>query len=227
MPTVLVTGAGRGIGLELARQYAADGWRVIGTCRDMGRSADLRTAAPGAEILPLDVADGDSVAALGRTLAADSIDVLLCNAGMYVSRGHAIEGQDYAEWEETFRVNALGPIRVATALVEPVARGQGRRMVAISSRLGSIANCDIGRAVIYRSSKAALNMAWHCLALDLVPRGIVATAMHPGWVQTAMGGPNAPLTTTDSARAIRRTIAGLRPEDAGRFLDHDGTPIAW
>lgn len=226
MPTVLITGASRGIGLEFARQYGADGWRVLATCRDPGGASDLRRASP-AVLQALDVDSDESVGAAAKALDGEAIDLLICNAGAYEARGRGATDMDFAAFERTMRTNTIGPIRVAGAFAGHVLRSGQKRMVAISSRMGSIGECG-GGAMAYRASKAGLNMAWTCLSMEFAGKGVTAIVMHPGWVKTVIGGGDrAPLTPTDSVTAMRRTIAGLTPRQNGAFLNLDGTPIPW
>ncbi len=231
MPSVLITGANRGLGLEFARQYAEAGWRVHATCRNRVAAAALNALAEGASgkvtIDDLDVAEHGQIAALAETLGEAPIDVLLNNAGVS-QPGHESFGDiDYARWQATLRVNTLGPARMAEAFIEHVARSERKLIVCISSRLGSITASASGGRYIYRSSKAALNAVVANLAADLRSRGVTVVALHPGWVRTDMGGPNAPLGPTESIAAMRSVIDRLTPADTGRFLNYDGSGIPW
>ena len=223
MPTVLITGANRGLGLEFARQYAADGWRVIATSRSLEKAAALRSQ--GAEVHPLDVADTAAVAALGRELQRETIDVLIANAGIAGPRGMKAEAIDAAGWAEIFRVNTMAPLALAGAFTAQVARSEQRKVIAITSRLGSIAANSEGGMYAYRSSKAALNAVWHSFALD--HRELIAAVLHPGWVRTDMGGKSAALGVEESVAGMRRVIAGLGKAESGGFFSYDGSPIPW
>jgi NAD(P)-dependent dehydrogenase (short-subunit alcohol dehydrogenase family) len=218
LPTILITGAGRGLGRELARQYAEDGWRVIGTVR--------KPAAGLAETLTLDVANTADARRLASQLAGVPIDVLFCNAGVIGKRGNRFGSFDYADWEQVLRVNLLGAAAVVEALVDNVAAGGRKTVCLMSSRLGSISETS-GETLPYATSKAALNLLAKGLAATLAPRGIVVVALSPGWVRTDMGGASAPLAPETSVRGLRRVIAGLRREDSGKFLAYDGSAIAW
>jgi NAD(P)-dependent dehydrogenase (short-subunit alcohol dehydrogenase family) len=218
VPTVLVTGAGRGLGRELARQYARDGWRVIGT---------LRKPEPGSpESLTLDVSDAAQVKRLSSQLAGVPIDLLWCNAGIVGRRGSRLGSFDYADWEQILRVNLLGAAAVIEALVENVAASERKTVCLMSSRLGSIEETT-GETLPYATSKAALNLLAKGLARTLAPRGITVVALSPGWVKTDMGGESAPLTPEASVRGLRRVIEDLRPADSGKFLAYDGSRIPW
>ena len=209
MPTALITGAGRGLGKELARQYEADGWRVIGTTRrdfDVTQPQEVRTFAEKLKGIP--------------------IDLLFCNAGIAGKRGTSIGSFDYASWEEVLRVNVLGAAAVAEALVDNVAASERKVIAFMSSRLGSIADSG-GQTLPYASSKAALNMVARAFSILLAPRGIIVLALHPGWVRTDMGGAGAPLEPGDSVRGLRKVIAGSRKDDSGKFLSHDGASLPW
>jgi NAD(P)-dependent dehydrogenase (short-subunit alcohol dehydrogenase family) len=222
MPTILITGAGRGLGLELARQYAADGWRVIGTVR----KAVPELKETGAELLLADVTDVAEVQALSRKLKGEPIDLLFCNAGIIGKRGMALGSFDYPEWEKVLRVNLLGAAAVIEALVDHVAASERKTVAVMSSRLGSIAETS-GMTLPYATSKAALNLLAKGLAETLRPRGVTVVALSPGWVKTDMGGQGASLAPETSVRGLRKVLAGLKREDSGKFFSHDGSQIPW
>jgi NAD(P)-dependent dehydrogenase (short-subunit alcohol dehydrogenase family) len=225
MPTLLLTGGNRGIGLEFARQYAAEGWDLIVTVRDMGEAAEpLRRAAPAARIESLDVADFAAVQAFSERIGDRPIDLLIANAG--VSDAKRIASAAEAErWMRVLAVNAVAPTLLAGLLARNVAAAKGK-MAAITSKMGSIDDSS-GGWIGYRSSKAALNAAWHALALDLAADGIPLVLLHPGWVQTDMGGPQAPTSPGESVSGMRQVIARLTPAQSGAFLDFRGSAIPW
>jgi NAD(P)-dependent dehydrogenase (short-subunit alcohol dehydrogenase family) len=227
MPTVLITGANRGLGLEFARQYAADGWRVIACARQADAPALRQLAATGGSVSThaLDVSDFAAIDALAAELSGTPIDVLLNVAGVMGSKGFG--ATDYAEWSRVLTVNVLAPMKMAEAFVEHVAASEHKKIVTLTSRMGSIGDNTSGGYYAYRSSKAAANAVMKSLALDLAGRGIIAVPIHPGWVRTDMGGPSAPLATPDSAVGMRRVIAGLTAADSGRFLQYEGREIPW
>ena len=226
MPTVLITGANRGIGLEFARTFAADGWSVHACCRQPDKAAELKAVAGDLAVHRLDVTDGLQVAGLARELANRPIDLLLNNAGIYGPRTGFGE-TDYQAWEPVFRVNTMAPLRMAENFVEQVARSERRLIVNISSRMGSIGENTSGGGYIYRSTKAALNMVVKSLSVDLAGRGIAVVAFHPGWVQTDMGGPAAAITAVESVAGMRAVIERLGLADNGKFFNYDGTEISW
>ncbi|MEQ9330409.1 SDR family oxidoreductase [Thalassobaculum sp.] len=225
MPTVLITGANRGIGLELARQYAADGWTVVATCREPGKAAELKAIGGDVPVHRLDVDDPADLDALAAALNGQPIDVLFNNAGINI-RGASIGDIDYDGWARTMATNVFGPVRVAWALKENVLASGAKVMAFTSSKMGSIAE-NRGGSIMYRSSKTALNMAVDCLARELGGQGAIAVTFHPGHVRTDMGGPSAPVTAQESAAGMRRVIAGLTPADNGAFRNFDGTPLPW
>ncbi|MBE9557559.1 MAG: SDR family oxidoreductase [Proteobacteria bacterium] len=221
MPTVLITGASRGIGAEFARQYAVDGWRVIAACRDPG---DYDGEG---EVHALDVTDGDSVAALGQAVAGEKIDLLINNAGIYGPRNLSFDELDYDAWSQVLRTNLMGPMRVAASLAGPVMASQQKKMVFISSKVGSIADNSSGGSYIYRSSKTALNMAVKSLSLDLSGKGLITLLLHPGWVQTDMGGASALIDAVTSVAGMRAVIDRADAADSGRFFNYDGNELPW
>ncbi len=218
MPTVLITGAGRGLGLEFARQYAADGWRVVATVRDDAAAARLDGIADRVE--RLDVADLGTVDAFAESVGNEAFEVVILNAGVYGPREPEADG-----WLNTFAVNTIAPTLLGRALAPLVA--PGGTMVAITSKMGSIADNTSGGMIAYRSSKAALNAAWKSLALDLRGKPLTVAVLHPGWVQTDMGGASAPTTPEESIAGLRRVIEDLEPRQSGAFLDFQGKSIPW
>jgi NAD(P)-dependent dehydrogenase (short-subunit alcohol dehydrogenase family) len=227
MPTVLITGANRGLGLGLARAYLAAGWRVIAAVRQS--SAELEALRSGSlDIRRLDLCDDTELTALAGSLGDRPIDVLINNAGRQAGQGRQGLGDfDRNVWHEVFDVNLFTPMRLAELFLEHLERSGRGRIVTISSDLGSMALNTFGGFYAYRASKAAVNAITRSLAIDLARRGIVAVALHPGWVLTDMGGPDAQLTVETSVRGLQQVIDGLRPEDSGKFLSWDGRELPW
>lgn len=240
MATVLITGANRGLGLEFTRQYAALGWEVIACARHPDAATALqalaRDSAGRVMVEQLDVTDHASVDAAAHRLEGQAIDVLLNNAGT-MGRGTTTHAGfpsnrfgeiDYADWEEIFRVNVEGPMKVTEAFVEHVARSAGRKVVALSSVVGSIASNTSGGLYAYRGSKAALNACMKSLAIDLGrSHGLVVAMLHPGWVRTDMGGPRADIDAPESVAGLLRVVDGLDAEKSGRFWRYDGSELPW
>jgi NAD(P)-dependent dehydrogenase (short-subunit alcohol dehydrogenase family) len=220
MPTVLITGANRGIGLEFARQYAEDGWDVIATARQS--SPELN--ALGVRVEPLELGDLDSVAAFGAHIDGP-LDLLIANAGTYGPK-EADNAEAAREWGDTLAVNAIAPYLLARSVLPMIEKARGK-LIAISSKMGSIDDNSSGGYLAYRTSKTALNSAWRNLALDVRGSGVVAAVLHPGWVQTRMGGSSAPLQPEKSVSGMRRVIEGLGPDASGGFFSYDGSTIAW
>ena len=226
MASVLITGAGRGIGLALARGYAGDGWRVLAGVRDPAKATAL--AALDVETRRLDPTDAASVAELAADLAGTPIDVLFNNAGAFGPRDGQSLGQiDYDSWADVLAVNLLAPVRMAEAFADHVGASDRKVIAIVSSRMGSLAGNTGGGYYLYGTSKAAVNMAMRSLAADLARRAITVVSLHPGWVRTDMGGPGAAAAPEDSAAGMRRVVAGLRPRDSGRLYNYDGSEIAF
>jgi len=235
--TALITGASRGLGLELVRQYLADGWRVHACCRAPDRASGLAALQPSPRLLvhPLDVTRPESVRELAASLRDEPLDVLINGAGLigwgsFAEKGVALQpfgGIDYDEWRQVFDTNVFGPMRVAEALAGNVERSRQRKIVTLSSVVGSVARNRAGGLYAYRSSKSALNQVMKSMSIDLAKRGIIALPMHPGWVRTDMGGPGADLDVATSVSGLRAVIARLQPADAGRFLSYAGEELPW
>lgn len=227
MPTAMVTGANRGIGLEFARQYADAGWSVIATCRHPDGADALKALAGDVMVQAMDVGDPDSIRAAKVSIGDAPIDVLVNNAGLLGGRDQAFGTTDYDTMAEVLRVNVIGPLAVAEAFVGNLEAGTGRRLATVSSRIGSIAENGSGGRYIYRPSKAGVNAVMKSVAIDLADKGIRVAILHPGHVRTDMGGPKAPVSPEDSVRGMRAVIDALTPETSGHFFNYDGTEIAW
>jgi NAD(P)-dependent dehydrogenase (short-subunit alcohol dehydrogenase family) len=232
MKSVLITGSNRGLGLEWARQYAVEGWRVYASCRFPEQADELqRLAVEHADlsIHRLDVTRPEEIRQLGEELGDAPLDLLVNNAGIYRERwGRDRLGRiDYGDWQDTLAVNTLGAIRLSEALIENLARSGSGLIVAISSHMGSIAEIGSPNDYAYRSSKAALNAAMKGLSLEIGERGVGVLLFHPGWVRTRMGGEDAPLSPEDSVAGMRRQVAGYTSRRSGRFYGHDGHEIPW
>ncbi|MFL6634738.1 MAG: SDR family oxidoreductase [Massilia sp.] len=222
MPTALIVGASRGIGHELARQYRADGWRVIATARKAADCDALRRL--GAEAHQVDVTNAESIGGLGWKLDDETIDAAWLVAGVY--------GPDHAgfpteqEFDDVMHTNVLAAMRLLP-IVAPLVTATRGKVAVISSRMGSIGARTNNQGSLYRASKAALNSVLADAALTYGPQGACCLTFHPGWVQTDMGGANATLTVEQSAAGLRATLANATPAQNGAFLNYDGTTIPW
>jgi NAD(P)-dependent dehydrogenase (short-subunit alcohol dehydrogenase family) len=244
MTTVLITGANRGIGVSLVKEYAADGAQVIACCRTPAKADALKDIAASAggrvRILPLDVGDEASITALKKTLGDEPIDILLNNAGMLgAPKDQSIRRIDAENWIHTMRVNALGPVLLSIALVDNLRRGGSKRVCAITSSSGSNEKDFYGAAspvtserYAYRASKAALNNGMRGLARDWAGEGILVALLDPGWVRTDMGGKGAleaktSISADQSAKGIKDRIPRITPETSGVFQRFWGEPLPW
>jgi NAD(P)-dependent dehydrogenase (short-subunit alcohol dehydrogenase family) len=225
MPTVLLIGASRGLGLELARQYRADGWRVIATARSTEGLARLQ--ALGCETLRLDVADPASNSGLSWPLDGEKLDLAIYVAGV-MDRAAAPQPPTRDAFDAVMHSNVMGAMQVIPQILPMLQEAKGT-LACISSVMGSQQATTSGSAWLYRVSKSALNMVVRCAQAEQAD--VTVLALHPGWVQTEMGGPQAPLTPQQSASQLRQTLEGVRtqqaPEHRGAFLNHDGTPLPW
>ena len=227
MPTVLVTSANRGIGREFARQYAAEGWRVLAACRHPEEAADdLRSLGDGVRPIAMDVTDLASVEAVARE-DDGPVDLLLNTAGIIGQSDDTPGNVNYVEWSRVLDVNTLGPVRVLDAFVERLAAAGGAKAITMTSGMGSIGDVGSGAVMMYRTSKAAVNMAMRARSLQLKPLGIIVAVINPGWARTDMGGANAPISVEQSVTAMRGVIDGLLPEQAGSFLNWRGGTFPW
>ncbi len=228
MPTTLITGASRGIGLEFVRQYQAAGWTVHAGARHPETADKLQAlSGPGLHIHPLDVADRGQIAALGKVLAGQPIDLLINNAGLWIGGDERYGRFSDAQWMEQFHVHVMGTMAMCETFLENVAASEQKRIVQISSGNGSMGGRINVGDYPYNTSKAALNMINRSLALDVAARGIVAVCFTPGFVATDMSGPDADLTPEQSVGNMRRLIETLGPQHSGTFLRHNGESVPW
>ncbi len=227
MPTVVVTSASRGIGREFVRQYAAEGWRVIAACRHPESvDAELRAMGNGVRPIAMDVTDLASVEAVARE-DADPVDLLLNTAGIIGQGGDGPGEVNYAEWVRVLDINTMGPVRVLDAFADRLAAAGGAKAITLTSGLGSIGDAGSGGQLMYRTSKAAVNMAMRARSFTLAPRGITVAVLNPGWVRTDMGGAGGSISPEESVTAMRGIIAALTPAETGSFLNWRGTGYPW
>lgn len=231
MKAVLITGANRGIGLEHVRRFIERGVQVFAATRSPMNAADLLELASAhadlIKILPYDAADPAAPAALKAALGDTPIDLLFANAGVMGDRSLSFGSVDVDEVLELVSINALAPLKLVEALADNVA-GSSRRLVAVqSSQMGSIGDNSSGGYYSYRVSKAALNMVAKGMANDLRSRGVTTVALHPGWVNTRMGGTAAPVTVEQCVAGQQQLFARLTLDDNGRFFNYDGKELPW
>lgn len=213
----MIIGASRGIGLELARQYVADGWRVHATTRTLRKPGPLRALGENLVLHGLDVCNEGQIAALAEALSNEGLDVLIHNAG--------VMGTGMSR-EDVMRVNAQAPIQVAKAMLNAVTRGEQKKLVLMTSQMGARRG-RTGTLGTYGDSKAALNDKFRELAPGWHRQGVTAIVMHPGWVRTDMGGAGAPLSVEESVSGIRKVIAQLTRAHHGHFMTWDGREHPW
>ena len=230
MANVFITGANRGIGLELARQYAEAGDRVFATCRTPGAADSLNALAKGSggrlTVHALDVGDGASIAACGKLVGDTAIDILINNAGILGGATQTLEAIDFDAWTHAFKVMTIGPFRMVQTLLPNLKAAAAPKVMTVTSQLAA-STWPFGGSYAYSSAKAGVNKVMQILAKDLKAQNITVSMVHPGWVKTDMGGAGADITPQDSAAGIRAVIAGLTPETSGKFYKWNGEIHPW
>ena len=227
MESILITGANRGIGFELTRLLIEYGRRVIATCRDPESASDLNALnASNLHIHQLEVTSTKSIEALKRALSGVQIDVLINNAGEMGSKRQRIDDMNIDAWRHTFDVNTIAPFQVSMALLDNLKLSLRPRIISVSSQMGALSSISSG-ALAYQSSKAALNKVMQVMAKDLESENIIVCSMHPGWVQTDMGGPSADISVNESAAGMISFFDNLTSEQSGRFWKWNGEEHAW
>jgi len=227
MEKTLISGASRGIGLEFTKQCLGRGDQVVACCRNPAEAGQLASlAGPNLTVVELDVSDSISIETLPDRLPELTYSLFINNAGIY-GQSQSLDQADPDEWLRIFRVNTIAPLLVTRALLPRMSTSGDARLVYLSSRMGSIAENTSGGTYVYRSSKTALNQVVKSLALDLAGRGMAVAALHPGWVQTDMTGPNALIDTRTSVKGLMAVIDALTLEKSGRFYNYDGSEIPW
>ncbi len=229
--TILVTGANRGLGLEFCKQYAQSGHALLACCREPDKATALIGLAqqyPRIRLFQLDVSDGNSIRQLAFELSAQSVDELINNAGVYGDNdSQGFGGLDYQLWKDVFAVNTLGPVQMTEAFMPNLLAGTRKLVVAITSKMGSITDNTSGGSLLYRSTKSGLNAAMKSLSVDLAQNDIGVLILHPGWVQTDMGGSNALITPRQSVSGMLALINDFSLSDSGQFVDYTGKQIPW
>ena len=228
--TVLITGCNRGLGLEMARQYAADGWQVHACCRHPAQAEDLQALAaqtPAIKLHTLDISDDRQITALAQALDGTAIDLLINNAGVYGPKGLTLAELDRQTWQLVLDINTISPVLLTRAFLPHLLAGEGKKIAFLSSKMGSLDDNTSGGSYLYRSGKSALNQMAKSLSIDLAEEGIAVVALHPGWVLTDMGGPNALITAQQSVAGMRQVIDQLNADTSGSFIAFDGQLIGW
>jgi len=228
MQTIIITGANRGIGLELTRQYLQANQRVVATCRSPAAADELATLTsnPNLQVVQLDVADSQSVATFGAFIKGKVIDTLINNAGVMGGSHQSLHDMNAETWLATFNTNTIAPLMLTSVLLENLKLADRPRIVSVSSYMGSISRPGTG-AYAYRSSKAALNKVTQVMAEELRAEGIIACPVHPGWVRTDMGGSSADLSVEESAGGLIAVIDNLSMAQSGRFWNWNGEELPW
>ncbi len=230
MPSVMITGANRGIGLELLKQYADAGWTVIGTCRNLEAAAEAAGVAAdndSVSLRKLEVTDTGAVTALAEELAGTAIDVLILNAGVMGEASTRLGELDDGDFQRVLNVNVVAQAMCLQAFAPHVAASDKKVIVGMGSFLGSMGCNSDGSLYSYRASKAGLHAIMVSASHDLRDKGVISIVMHPGWVQTDMGGPDATISTTESATGIRKVIDGLSLSESGRLFTYAGETLPW
>lgn len=229
--TVIITGANRGIGFELTKSFLGSGqWKVLACCRDTASAQELQELAKNSGhkigIYQLDVADELSVKDFAARISGKRVDILLNNAGISGDDRQSVFDMNFDAWLDTFKVNTMAPLRMVQAVMDNLRLSDQPKIVTISSRMGSLSHKGNGHYA-YRSSKAAVNKVMQVLSQDLEDENIIVSLMHPGWVQTDMGGKGAEITPQESAAALFKVITALKKTDSGRFLEWTGEELPW
>ena len=230
MATILVTGANRGLGIEFVEQYLNDGNEVIATYRNENSSMDLikmGNERSNLKLLQLDVSSNKSLNSFAENLGDSPIDIFINNAGVYGPRNSSFGNVDEENWIPAIKINAIAPILLTQLIIKNIRSGADKKLIFVTSKMGSIDDNKGGGAYVYRSSKTALNAVVKSLSVDLENEGIVVALIHPGWVKTDMGGPNALIDKDTSVRGMTEVISNLDISSTGNFYNYDGSIIPW
>ena len=228
MSTVLITGANRGLGYEFVKQYSENGFEVLACCRNKNNAKELEGLAETSnkiKVYELDVGNIKAIKSLSQQLQNEKIDVLINNAGIY--RSSTVGNINYDEWIESFKVNTIAPYQIVENFLNQIMNSDLKKVVSITSKMGSIDDNTSGGSYIYRSSKTALNSMMRCLTHDLKNQGVATLTLHPGWVRTDMGGPGGWIDSFESVQGMIKQIDKLTIDDSGNYLDYAGKSINW
>ncbi|MCZ0943059.1 MAG: SDR family oxidoreductase [Gammaproteobacteria bacterium] len=226
MATVLVTGASRGIGSELVKQYLADGAEVIACVRDTAAAPGLDGVNGNVRVVQMDTGSPESIAAAAAEVGDQALDVVINNAGYVGGAKQGIDDVDLDEWHRTLDINTIGPLLIARAFKANLAASGDGKLMNVTSQLAA-STWPFGGMLVYSSTKAALSKVAQILALDWKEDPITVALVHPGWVRTDMGGPNAEISAEESASGIRALIAGMTKADSGKFYKWNGDIHPW
>ena len=228
MSTILITGANRGLGYEFVKQYSENGFDVLACCRNKNNANELEGLAETSnriKVYELDVGNIKAIKSLSQQLQNEKIDVLINNAGIY--RSSTVGNINYDEWVESFKVNTIAPYQIVENFLDQIKNSDLKKVVSITSKMGSIDDNNSGGSYIYRSSKTALNSMMRSLTHDLKNQGIATLTLHPGWVRTDMGGPGGWIDSFESVQGMIKQIHKLTIHDSGKYLDYAGKSINW
>lgn len=228
--SILITGTNRGIGLEFVKHYLKNNKKVIATYRNKNSSKDLlelKNTTNNLSLVELDVSIPSSINEFTSKIMDQPIDIFINNAGVFGPRNNELENFNVKEWLDVFNINTIAPLLLTHKILKNLRLGKNKKLVFISSKVGSIEENTGGGMYVYRSSKTALNQVIKSLSIDFKDENFIAAALHPGWVQTDMGGPNALIDTKTSVKGMIKVIDSLVLMNSGRFYNYDGSSIPW
>ena len=228
--SILITGTNRGIGLEFVKHYLKNNEKVIATCRNRNSAKDLlelENTTNNLSLVELDVSNPNSINNFTSKIAGLPIDTFISNAGVSGPRNIEFGNFDAKEWLDVFNINTIAPLIITQKILKNLRLGKDKKLAFISSKVGSIEDNTSGGMYIYRTSKTALNQVIKSLSIDFKEDNFIVVALHPGWVQTDMGGPNALIDTKTSVKGLIEVIDNLTPKNSGKFYNYDGSPIPW
>ena len=228
--SILITGTNRGIGLEFVKHYLKNNEKVIATCRNRNSAKDLlelENTTSNLSLVELDVSNPNSINEFTSKIADQPIDTFINNAGVFGPRNIEFGNFNAKEWLDVFNINTIAPLLITQKILKNLRLGKNKKLAFISSKVGSIEDNTGGGMYIYRTSKTALNQVIKSLSIDLKEENFIVVALHPGWVQTDMGGPNALIDTKTSVKGMTEVIDSLTPKNSGKFYNYDGSPIPW
>ena len=228
--SILITGTNRGIGLEFVKHYLKNNEKVIATCRNKNSAKDLlelKNTTSNLSLVELNVSNPNSINEFASKITDQPIDTFINNAGVFGPRNNEFGNFNAKEWLDVFNINTIAPLLITQKILKNLRLGKNKKLVFISSKVGSIEENTDGGMYIYRSSKTALNQVIKSLSIDFKDENFIAVALHPGWVKTDMGGPNALIDTKTSVKGMAEVINSLVLKNSGRFYNYKGSSIPW